>query len=182
MRRAHEIVGPSLTLVATMLTLEEARQILSYDPATGKLTWIVNRSRKVRAGANAGAVSHGYVRIKVDGKPYAAHRVAWLLTTGRWPAAQIDHINGDRSDNRLVNLREATNSENHQNLPVLVTNKSGYTGVSWNKARCKWQAFIVKDGRSIYLGLFDNEIQASRSYLDAKRQLHTFNPVAREAA
>lgn len=108
-----------------------------------------------RRGAPVGWLTErGYIRIKVGGKIFMAHRIAWLLSTGRWPKNQIDHINGKRSDNRLINLREATQSENTRNSIIRNDNKSGVTGVCFHKQSKKWQADIRINKKIKYLGLF----------------------------
>lgn len=95
---------------------------------------------------------------------------------GKWPAKQIDHINRDRLDNRIANLREATDAENRQNMGLSVTNKSGVTGVTWDKQRKKWFAKITHNYKQIPLGRFDNIKDAENAYVEAKKRLHTFEP------
>lgn len=176
------------------ITAELVRQILNYDPETGVFTWRTRPSSMfatpVRAamwntryaGKVAGSpMTVGYQQISVFKQVCLAHRLAWLHVHGEWPSEQVDHINGDRSDNRLANLRAASSAENHQNR---ISNRgiSKYIGVSWNAQRRKWQAHIAVDGKSRYLGLFDSEEEAYAAYLEAKRELHPFSPVPREAA
>lgn len=174
------------------ITAELVRQLLDYDSETGIFTW---RHRPASmfgsadraamwntryAGKVAGApMTIGYRQISIRKKNYLAHRLAWLHVHGEWPSEQIDHVNGDRSDNRLANLRSASIAENRQNQ----TSKRGssrYIGVSWNARSLMWQAHIAVDGRSHYLGLFDSEEAAHAAYLEAKLHFHTFNPVQRD--
>lgn len=159
---------------------EVARGLLSYNPEDGLLTWRVNRKGGVRAGAVAGcAMPTGYIKVGLNGREYLAHRLAWLITHGEWPEAEIDHANGDRADNRLVNLRPATRSENSQNLGARANNSSGFAGVTWNKARRKWQAQITTRGRHKVVGTFDTPGQAGAAYQEAKAALHAFAPTVR---
>lgn len=163
-----------------MITSNYLKTILSYCPETGVFTWLVTRrshAGKVKPGAIATNVSvHGYARIGIDGKRYPAHRLAWLYMYGKWPANQIDHINRNRLDNRITNLREATSAENLQNLSLNVKNKSGVKGVSWDKERSKWFAKITHKYKQIPLGRFDNIKDAENAYAEAKQRFHTFEP------
>ena len=118
---------------------------------------------------------NGYLRITVDGVSRYAHRLAWLYEHGTEPKHQIDHINGDPSDNRIANLREATPAENSQNKKgPMKNNKSGIRGVSYSKAAKKWQAFIALDGETKYLGLYQTPELAGSAYEAARKSLHTF--------
>lgn len=144
-------------------------ELLKYDPDSGKIFWR-------RDGSEAGneykkPSGLAYRQILVHGSQYLAHRLAWLLATGSFPKNQIDHINGDGLDNRLSNLREATNRENSRNRPISVTNKSGVVGVSWNKKSHKWEARINdNDGCRKYLGEFDSIEGAARARRAAERK------------
>lgn len=157
------------------VTAQRVREALAYDPLTGSLVWrIAARKGSSRVGMEAGTLSDGYRKIKLDGQYLFAHRVIWLHVTGRWPAECIDHINGDRSDNRWTNLREATsrlNSENHRK-PSSHNRTSAYLGVSWRACKGKWRARITVENRSIHIGYFEDEAAAHAAYIAAKRQLH----------
>lgn len=135
---------------------ERARELLGYDPETGVLVWLVDRPGGKRAGMEAGSKNapRGYRSVGIDGKLYLAHRLAWLLTHGVWPADEIDHINRDGLDNRLRNLRQAIHGENVLNKSMRSDNTSGVSGVSQHKRTGKWQAQIAFSGRLHYLGLF----------------------------
>ncbi len=125
------------------LTAEELRELLNYDQETGIFTRKVSTSNRVKVGAVAGCSGgDGYLLIMVQSRLYQAHRLAWLHTHGVWPKGQIDHINRDRSDNRIANLRDVTQKQNLQNRSKSSTNTSGHPGVSWNKRISKWQASI----------------------------------------
>lgn len=146
--------------------------MLNYDPASGVLTWRNKIGRKVRAGTVAGHKDRsGYVRLCFDGKRYQAHRLAWLLFHGSWPNAEIDHIDGDRSNNRIVNLRSVSNMMNTQNQRHAHTNnKLGILGV--RKHREKFQSAIRLGGRLFHLGSFANPEAAHEAYVVAKRKYH----------
>lgn len=132
------------------------KELLNYDQETGVFTWAVSR-RRIRIGSVTGYVClSGHVQIGVDGKLYYAHRLAWLYMTGRWPANEIDHINGNRADNRFINLREATRAENMRNVAVSVNSKSGFLGVTWLASRKKWRAEICLNGKNKSLGYFQD--------------------------
>lgn len=104
--------------------------------------------------------THGYKFGAIFGKNYRAHRVIWAMTFGAWPDGQIDHINGNRSDNRIENLRVVSNAENQRNSKIRSTNTSGAAGVSWNKRCAKWQARITVNHKRIHLGYFGNKDDA----------------------
>lgn len=121
----------------------------------------------------AGSITdNGYVVISTDTKHYYAHRLAWLYTYGKLPDSLIDHINGIKHDNRMVNLREANKSQNAFNTGVKSTNKSGYKGVSWRSQNKKWIAHIRISGKSVYLGSFDNIEDAAEMYATTAKQYH----------
>jgi hypothetical protein len=150
------------------LSAEELRRLLDYDPETGVFTWRANRGPNARAGATAGNLNHhGYIQIVVCRRKYQAHRLAWLHVYGKWPPHDIDHINLDRCDNRLANLRSATRSENLANTSVRADNTSGVKGVSWHKQRGKWAARARINGKYAHLGLFENRQEAAAAYARA---------------
>ena len=155
-----------------MLTADILRERLYYDPETGLFTWVSKKSPKsrVKVGTTAGTIeSYGYRIIKLYGKIYKAHRLAWLYMTGEWPAELIDHINGNRSDNRWGNLREATPAQNVMNMKPV--GASGAKGVCWHKKDKKWQAAIRHRGTTLYLGQFNSRDEAARVYAVAARDL-----------
>lgn len=115
---------------------------------------------------------NGYRRVNVDGAKYYEHRLAWFYMTGAWPKDQIDHVNGDRSDNRFINLREASAADNVRNVAKKKHNTSGFLGVTFDKSRGKWKAQITMHGRPICLGRFGDINDASKAYQEAKRRLH----------
>lgn len=151
------------------LTAKHLRAIVNYDSETGVFRWRVTRSSRALAGTVAGCVNRGgYLVFSIDYKLHYAHRLAWLYVHGHWPAAQIDHCNGDRADNRLVNLREATNTQNARNSRARA---SHLKGVWWHpKGHGRWVAEITVEGQRILLGRFTTEEAAHRAYREAARK------------
>jgi hypothetical protein len=159
-----------------MLTQEYLRAHLHYNPETGIFTNLTNRAPTIKAGTIAGFIrKDGYVVIKICSRAYKAHRLAWLYVYGKFPDQCTDHINGNRGDNRIDNLREATNRQNSENKTKPAKhNKSGYLGVSYRKNDKKWRATIFIDGMNRSLGDFDSPELASEAYIKAKRIHHKF--------
>jgi hypothetical protein len=163
-----------------MLTQSELKCLLHYDPKTGMFTRIFKSSNNVKIGDIAGGIHNkGYISISVLGKVYLAHRLAWLYIYGEFPKEQIDHVNGVRVDNRIINLRECNQYQNNQNLICRKNVTSKYIGVSWDEKRNKWRATIYVNGRQKYLGRFATELEAFNAYLNAKLKFHSFNPTPR---
>lgn len=157
-------------------------EYFSYAPDTGVFTWATSPHARYAVGSVAGCThSSGYRILTVKRKNFKAHRVAWLFSYGVWPAKQLDHINGIRDDNRIVNLREATSAQNHQNRKPHADNTSGFTGVYFDKGIARWCARIRAKPERIFLGTFDSAEDASTAYIAAKAKLHTFSPVMRHA-
>lgn len=172
---------------AEMPSPDYLRQVLRCDPDTGMLFWrtkprnMFNTDRDHKwwntmfSGKRAftSINSRGYITGGLDYKTYLAHRVIWAIAHGEWPGEYIDHINGDRTDNRLTNLRCATPCQNQYNrVAVQSNNKSGFRGVSWNKTARKWQAAIKIGGVNKYLGSFDRPEEASAAYRKAAGPIH----------
>lgn len=151
--------------MAVDLTAAEARNLFRYDPETGEL---------FRGGCVTGSVdkSNGYRCVFANGRKYKAHRLAWLMVYGDWPSDFLDHINGDRDDNRITNLRECTNAENLRNTGAYRSNTSGYKGVSFHKRSKKFYAKINVDGRERFLGSFETALSAYAAYCEAANRLH----------
>jgi len=161
------------------ITQERLQEALRYDPTTGDFWWR-EQARGRRLGQRAGRISAGYVQIHLDKGRYQAHWLVWFYHNGTWPTEEIDHINGNKLDNRIENLRLATRSENRQNHKTMRNNTSGFMGVRWSKKDKKWVASINVNRKSYYLGGFDTPEEASVAYLNAKQQLHSFQPIPRE--
>lgn len=157
-----------------MLTQELLKKYLSYDPDTGLFVRLITTSRKANAGLVAGRVDkQGYVRISVMGKHFKAHRLAFLYMTGSFPLMDVDHINGIRSDNRWVNIRDVPTTVNLQNIykPQSI-GSSGYRGVSFHKASGKYRATIRVDGKTKHIGAFSTASEAGAAYMKAKSVFH----------
>lgn len=154
-----------------MLTQSELKEHLKYDQETGAFTRIKSISNYVKVGDIAGHVRQdGYVRVSVKGKIYLAHRLAWLYVYGGWPREQIDHINHARADNRIENLREATNHENSKNRPPQNNNTSGVVGVHWYKPTKRWMAYIRVNKVNVNLGYFMDKFEAICARKSAERK------------
>lgn len=157
------------------ITAERLRHLLDYDPISGAFLRRV-AGRGLRVGQVAGSDCRGYRSIAVDGRDYRAHRLAWLYVHGRWPTGMLDHINGDRADNRIANLRECSNSENLQNLKCARRDSgSGLLGASWHKGKRLWQAAIELNGKARHLGYYGTADAAHAAYLKAKAEVHPFS-------
>lgn len=154
-----------------MLTAERLRAVLAYDPDTGQFTRLIDANNRCPSGSKVGTSgTNGYVLISVDNCRYKAHRLAWLWMTGAWPEADVDHINGLTSDNRWVNLRAATRSQNGANSRKSRNKTIGYKGVYWLPREGKWMAQISPFGRRITIGRFDTAEEARDAYLDKARE------------
>jgi HNH endonuclease/AP2 domain len=117
--------------------------------------------KKIKKGQKAGAKnSDGYILIRVNGKTYYAHRMAFIFTTGKFPENEVDHINGITSDNRISNLRECSHKQNIWNQKIRKNNTSGIKGVSWFKRYNKWRARFIVNGKYMHIGYFNNKEDA----------------------
>jgi len=161
------------------VTAERLRELLTYDPKTGFFSWRVSRGSAKEKSEAGRKNSHGYIEISIDSRFYKAHRLAWMHVYGEWPVEQLDHINGIRTDNRLANLREATNAQNGQNQAMYSHNTSGHPGVSWCRTYGKWKAKIHAAGKLHHLGYFHKVEDAVAARAKAKSELHTFQPFDR---
>jgi len=154
------------------LSFEEADKLFSYDSTTGNLI------RKVRAGkCLAGSVAgnsngKGHLRLHYNKVQYYVHRVCWLLYYGEPAPRLIDHINGNGEDNRIDNLRLATNRQNMYNMKLTKRNTSGVKGVSWHKATSKWRATISENGRHKQIGLFSSIEEAREAMVAYREKAH----------
>ena len=163
-----------------MLTQSRLMSLLSYEPDTGKFVWSVSRGGKP-AGKECGMDrGDGYIVIRVDKVLYLAHRLAFLWMHGAFPEALVDHVNGDKSDNKWQNLRHATSAQSLQNITIRSDNSSGMIGVSFDKRRGNWRAYIVVNSKQHHLGSFKCKRTAAEAYIAAKSRLHTFQPTIRE--
>jgi hypothetical protein len=182
------------------INADVVRELLEYSPETGEFKWKARDAKWFKGtvgrtpeharnhwnarhvGRTPGATdSWGHTQIKLFGKLYAAHRLAWLYVTGEWPVATIDHIDCNPSNNAFANLREATHRQNGANKKVGKANRSGVRGVHWVKDRLKWGAAIRVNYQRIHLGFFDNIEDAAEAYAKASKQYHgEFGRVSRK--
>ena len=158
------------------MTQKILKELLSYDSETGLFKWIVNRNHLAKTGDIAGGIrkATGYRVIFVNGKSYQAHRLVWFYIHGKFPKHELDHINHNRHDNRLCNLREVMHAENGRNRIRQKNNKSGINGVCWHKAAKKWVAAIGVNGCKTRLGFFSNisEAKQAREQAEKKYKYH----------
>lgn len=155
----------------TNVSREEVAALLRYDPQTGLFTHKVNGHMRKAGHATGRLDAKGYVRIRVLGYEFKAHRLAWLLTYGTWPLAEIDHINGCPSDNRIINLRDVSVAENGWNrVKPMKNNKTGILGVC--KLNGRFVAQIGVHGKRVRIGAYDTADAAAAAYAAAKTQMH----------
>lgn len=148
---------------------QELLSVLDYDPSTGKFYWKVRPARKIQIGDEAGYKhSEGYIAISYKNVTYFAHVLAWFYVHGTWPANLIDHENRIRTDNRISNLRQATNSTNAHNMAKHRDNVCGFKGVAQNRKRFSAKIYVSK--KNIHIGTFDTPEDAARAYDQAALQ------------
>ena len=173
-----------------MLSADRLSTLATYDQYTGDITWLPRtpdmflcranertrvcaRFNKLWAGKVAGHKnSMGYIVLNINQKTIQAHRAAWALHCGSWPFGQIDHENGNRSDNRIENLRDVTSGENAKNRCIHSNNTSGYMGVHFHKRSGKWHARIMESRVRSHLGSFDTEEDAAAAYVECAKKMN----------
>ncbi len=156
-----------------MLTQQRLKELLHYDPQTGVFVWTKDLPARSRAksGTIAGCtLPRGYKQIKLDGVRYLGHRLAWLYVNGCWPTYEIDHIDGDPSNNTFSNLREASRAQNRANTRRKKNSVSGLKGVSWDITHQRWVARIGVGRRYVFLGTFNNKTDAHAAYVAAAQK------------
>jgi len=153
------------------MTKEQLHELFEYKD--GNLIWKVRCGCRGKIGEVSGTIkTNGYRVIIINYKNYRAHRLIWIFHNGDiTTSSQVDHINQIKHDNRIENLRLATNSQNNSNRPKRKDNKSGFKGVSWHKLKKKWQAFITHNNKTIYLGCFTTPELAHDAYIAAAAKL-----------
>lgn len=172
---------------------EVLRQLLRYEPETGKLFWrqrtagmfsdgsisargyaAIWNSKYAHKEAFTSKMNQGYLHGSIFNSKFLAHRVIWALVHGDWPTDDIDHLNGVRTDNRLCNLRSVSRQTNRKNSARSIKNKSGVTGVYWHKASSRWRACITVDGKSCHIGMFDDlhEAASARKAAEEREGFH----------
>ncbi len=162
---------------ANSFTRGELVSELSYSPETGEIYWLATGKGRGPLGQQAGVVNNslGYRVIGFRNRRHYAHRLAWLIVHGAWPDGQIDHINGDRTDNRIENLRCVTHAQNQMNRHNPRPNKHGFRGLDVCAKTGRYRARLVVGKVKYNLGVHDTPEQAHQAYLDAKKRL---NPMA----
>ena len=164
-----------------MITHTELLERLHYNECTGVFTWInPGQYRTQHIGSKAGSVANtGYRTISINRKAYLAHRLAWFYIYGEWPNIEVDHIDRNRDNNSLSNLRLATKSENrHNRVKAHTVNKTGLIGAVYRKNRGYFEAKIKVNNKRVHLGTFSSAHDAHKAYLKAKLELHpTWNQV-----
>lgn len=150
---------------------EALKNKLTYHPDSGLFTWNYSVGR-AKEGHPAGCINKttGYLHIGLDGKRYQAHRLAWLYVYGENPENEIDHINGNCTDNRIENLRKASRKENARNQGKRKNNTSGYKGVYFHKSVSRFQARIRVDNKLLHLGMYATQIEAHKAYMKAAKK------------
>lgn len=161
-------------MTAQILTQARLCELFYYDPDTGIFTRKLDR-QCVKKGQIAGSPNEfGYLKIGIGKKVYSAHRLAWVYLYGEIPeGVEIDHVNRNKSDNRIANLRLVTHQQNMENQKTHVTNKSGYKGVSWWAPTQKWKAQIGHQGKKYHIGLYQTKEEAKAAYEERAQQIRT---------
>lgn len=152
------------------LSAEYVRSRLDYDPETGQFRWKPDIGIRTAGRAAGWIKDNGYVVIDIDKKKHYAHRLAWLYVYGEWPPSNVDHIDRDRQNNRIGNLRLADHFLNGGNANLSKRNKSGFKGVHWRSDKRRWSAEIRAHGRRVRLGYFDTAESAADAYAKAARK------------
>lgn len=153
------------------ITQSELKKMLHYNHNTGLFTWLIKPNRSIRIGDIAGTKNpDGYICIGINKYVYLAHRLAWLYDKGYCSENDIDHRDRIKHHNWISNLREGSRTCNMRNRNKQKNNKSGITGVCWNRQRKRWQADIQVYGKTIYLGLYDNISDATNVRWEAEKK------------
>jgi hypothetical protein len=156
----------------TRPSLEEIKLNLNFDPHSGKFSWLGSKRGRGAQGCPAGTKdAKGRIRINIGGIKIFAHHIVWVISTGRWPVRHLDHINGNPSDNRFTNLREATPTQNMANKKMSSLNRTGLKGVGFDRRSKRFFARISAHGKRMVLGRFDTPEAAHLAYGDAARRL-----------
>lgn len=155
--------------MAKDLTQKRLSEVLEYNKETGDFFWKVSLAKIIKIGDKAGSFCHGYLQTGIDCSIYANHHLAWLYVYGLFPEKDLDHIDGNKANNAILNLRYATKSQNSHNVGITKRNKSGIKGVCWYKAGKKWAAQIRIKNKKIHLGYFD-DIKNAKMIVEKTRE------------
>lgn len=162
------------------ISVERLREVLSYDHKTGGFFWRVSLRNRTLPGDKAGYKNDsGYMICVVDQQKIRMHQAAWAMYYGEFPGGHLDHINGIRDDNRIINLRMATQAENMQNTVVRKSSATKVKGVHYRKDTEKFSASITLNGKTKWLGCFDTLEAAKHARIEAEKTLHPFNALHR---
>lgn len=155
-----------------LISQELVKALFNYCEETGLFTRKITTGTKAKVGSIAGSIgSSGYIYLEINGNRYRAHRVAWLYIHGKFSEYQLDHINHDRADNSINNLREVTNKENSYNSSIRSDNTTGYKGVSLDSRSNRYRAYITIDGKQKSLGYYSTAEEAALAYNRASKEL-----------
>ena len=164
-----------------MVTKDFLLQIFHYDNDQCCFYWKKPTSFRVKKGDRAGYIDElGYRRISINNIRYREHQLVWLIERGSLSILQIDHIDGNKLNNHINNLREVTNKQNSENKSINKNNTSGIKGVYFDKARSKWHACITNNYKNYSLGRFKTIEEAKNAYIYAAKKMHTHNLVNKE--
>jgi hypothetical protein len=156
-----------------MITQAELKELLNYDVDTGIFTWKIKYCRKVKVGSVVGSPDKdGYIRVRINGKDYKCHRLAWMYVYNNFPVGKLDHINGIKNDNRICNLRLANNEQNAFNAKLRTDNTSGFKNVCWNRTFKKWQVSLSINKKQTTIGYFDDIELADLVATEARNKHH----------
>jgi hypothetical protein len=160
-------------MATNLITQDQLKSLLTYDPSTGKLFNKVTRNTRAQKNCETGTVNtNGYVVVTIDGKKHLAHRLIWLMMTGSLPPHEIDHINRNRSDNAWSNLRAVTRLENSWNTGAHKNSKSGHKGVAYVSKSNKWQVQLRVRGKTHYIGQYFDVMSALAAREEAEKVLY----------
>lgn len=154
--------------------IERAKALFLFDKEKGVLLWKEPTSNRVRKGDMAGRINNaGHLGVGIDGKRYQVHRLVWCMHNGPIPDGfEIDHVDEDKTNNRLGNLRLASRSQNMSNVSSHAHNTSGVKGISFNRAAGKWEAYVHFNYKKYNLGLFENKENAEKEVRIKRDELH----------
>lgn len=163
-----------MTKPSVEIPTERLFEVFNVDFELGLLFWKIKSAKQIKIGKGLGwKNANGYLMVGLDYKQTMVHRIIWAMKYGVWPKNQIDHINGNKTDNRIKNLREVTNAQNCANRKKSsILSKTGIRGVFFDKNRKKFRAQITKNGKSTHLGMFMTVEDACAAYIAASQQLH----------
>ncbi len=152
-----------------MITQSQLKDAVQYDEDEGLFYWVKPTGKRVQPGQLAGSVNnHGRYVLGINGCAYLQSRLVWLFVHGSMPVGDIDHIDGDPTNNRLKNLRDVPHQENMKNMPRRLDNKSGHSGICWDKSRGKWRVQIDIDGMKTTIGRFADKENAVNARKEAE--------------